>query len=156
MISVDPGDTEQGGACWAEWAGDRLVACGEWPFWRKRLRDENVVCETQVIIPRFTKKPASIIKLAQRTGVVLAQLDLSGPDDTRVKMVRPSSWKGASPKPRAAPLWATYAIHRLVMKALDPREVEIYWAQLSRMPEGKRHNLADGVGIGLDDLGRLK
>lgn len=158
MISIDPGNFE-GGACWARWLAGKLLACGAWPLPDEILDDINagiyddVVCETQVIIPRFTKRPADIITLAQKTGAILA---VFGWPTRTVKLVKPSSWKGSAPKPRKAALWKTYAIHRLVVKALSPEELAIYQAALEEFPEGEKHNLADSVGIGLDELGRLK
>lgn len=157
VISIDPGNFE-GGACWALWRGE-LQACGAWPLSDDILGDiargfyDDVVCETQVIIPRFTKRPADIITLAQKTGAILA---VFGWPTRAVKLVKPSSWKGSSPKPRKAALWKTYAIHRLAVKALSSEELAIYQAALEEFPEGEKHNLADSVGIGLDELGRLK
>jgi hypothetical protein len=150
MISIDP----EARPFWAYWDQEgRLQDCGEWPCICVDEGDIAVI-ETQVIIPKFTKDPASIIKLAQFAGAVAATFGWPE-DDHRVKWVAPRSWKQNTKKPKNAAAWASYAIHRLVIEALDPREIAIYTIALEALPQGERHNLADAVGIGLHELGRL-
>jgi hypothetical protein len=148
MISVDP--DQQG--YWAYWNGQRLQECGQWPCFQ--CQDENLVIEDQVIINGFTRDPASIIKLAHAAGAIAAEFGYPLQPE-RVKWVKPSSWKRNTRKPKKASQWASYAIHRLVIEALDPREIAIYTVSLASLAEGLRHNLADAVGIGLHELGRL-
>lgn len=170
MISIDP---DQHG-WWAQWVDGRLNSCGQWPCHLDY--PDTAVIETQVIIPKFTKRPADIITLAHCAGAFAAAFGYPHEEPSRVKWVAPRSWKGNTKKPTSrkctclgadvncsrcrgkgtiSPSWTSYAIHRLVIEALDPREVAIYTVGLDAYPPGERHNLADAVGIGLHELGRL-
>ncbi len=150
MISIDPGED----CFWACWRDCHLVECGPWPTYRCVDRHEYAVIEDQVILPKFTKNPASIIHLAHMAGAVASQFNW--PDEPmRVKWVKPRAWKGNTKKPTAAKHWASYAIHRAVIEALTPAEIAIYTVQLEKLPPGERHNLADALGIGLHELGRM-
>lgn len=163
MISIDGGDPVRG-TTFATWAsGGRLIGCGPWyeiPVYgmSRRCGPHKVVIESQVIYPQRgkfrTKNPASIIKLSQRAGAIAGVLTgvVESPD---VEWILPRSWKGGTKKPTSAKNWASYVIHRLVMIALDAEETNVYLAALIQFPDGEKHNLADGVGLGLWKLGRL-
>lgn len=153
-IGIDPGEPG-GGATFARSSGGLLIACGKWKPEVALSPADLAIVETQVIIPRFTKKPASIITLAQRTGAILACFGWPE-DESMVRLVLPRSWKGGTKKPKTAKAWASYVIHRLIEKALTPAELSIYLEALEEFPDGGRHNLADGVGILLWEEGRLK
>ncbi|MES2155918.1 MAG: hypothetical protein V4510_12355 [bacterium] len=149
LISIDPGAN----ACRARWFSGVLDSCGRWPSFDIQTCDTAVI-ESQVIIPRFTRNPASIIDLAHKAGAAAAAFGWPE-DDTRVTWVRPQSWKGSTRKPTAARDWASYVIHRKVVQALSAAEIAIYTVALNDFPPGERHDLADAVGIGLWKLGRL-
>lgn len=158
LFSIDPGD-DDGGATYGLWdclsTPPALVECGPWGslHWQP-YPDCVAIIESQIIVPRFTSRPADIITLAWEAGAISACF--GGPKSPRVKRVAPSSWKQGCPKPRKTSLWATYVIHRRVEKSLDARELALYRQALDGFPDGERHNLADGVGIGLSHHGRLR
>lgn len=157
MFSVDPGKD----CTYGEWFHTNLVACGDW--WPRHIEyfnpgDDLLIIEDQQVITQGDKKrrtpnPASIVKLAQYAGAVASRFGWPAHDN--VVWVDRHAWKGNTPKPNAAADWASYQIHRRVVAALDTDELRVYESALMQMPPGKRHNLADGVGIGLHHLGRL-
>lgn len=150
MISVDPGEH----CYWAQWTpGGSLLACAPWTHPPDIDDIEYAVIESQVIIPKFTRKPDSIITLAHLAGAIAR--DFGYPNEDRVRWVKPHQWKGNTKKPTSAKQWASYAIHRMVVEALEPDELAIYIVALAELPNGERHDLADAVGIGLWELGRL-
>lgn len=157
MFSVDPGKD----CTYGEWVDGRLYACGGW--WPRHLEfsaltGSTLVIEDQQVITQGDKKrrtpnPASIVKLAQYAGAVASRF--GWPVHDNVVWVDRHAWKGNTEKPEHAADWASYQIHRRVVAALDTGELRVYQRALDAMAPGKRHNLADGVGIGLHHLGRL-
>lgn len=162
MISLDPGAPD-GGACWAKWDDKKqLVACGEWPCHEIDVNEDLVIEDQVILMNPFIRKgkriridPKHIIVLAHRAGAAAAVFGYPE-DESRVRWVKPRSWKGGTHKPELAKDWASYVIHRLVVQALSARELAVYTVALNEFAPGSRHNLADGVGIGLWANGRLR
>lgn len=166
MISVDPGEH-----CFYGLFNTYgvLLSCGS--YWDEVRRsgcfaqNEGLVIEEQVVrrgkvIVRKGRRilvqidPSAIITLAQYAGAIAR--DFGWPEnEDHVQWVRPETWKHQAPKPALASQWASYAIQRLVTAALSPAELAIYLRVLERLPAGRRHDLADAVGIGLWKLNRL-
>lgn len=170
FMSVDPGEH----CFYGWWNARRLQVCGN--YWKvgfsngdveTRVRllgrlviEDQVVRRNKTIVKNGRRihvniDPSSTITLAQYAGAVAR--DWGYPDPKApVKWVKPESWKRTCSKPKTASAWATYPIHRLVMEALDPGEVVIYNNVLQALTRAsERLDLADGVGLGLWELGRL-
>lgn len=133
FVSIDPGEDTG----WALWNTTGLVSCGLGDPRRYPACVKDVWIEDQQIIPRVTKRPADILKLAQGAGIWAGRYDAIG---TAYHFVGPNVWKGG-PVPKKIS-------HPRILAALAQWERYIVAVCCCGMAEGKRHNVLDAVGIG--------
>lgn len=136
LLAIDPGN-DQG------WAilkiSDRaLLRCGLGHPAKEVF--EAVFLECPQIYRNSEASPKDIIKLAVRCGI---QVDRFA--ESPAYLVSPHDWKGSVPK--------KINVGR-VLSRLSPAELEIYGKV--KCAAGKRHNVADAIGLGkwaLDNRG---
>jgi Holliday junction resolvasome RuvABC endonuclease subunit len=161
VIAIDPGLRHCGVACFKDGklAGASLVLspCTEerGPVaWRAMAdavhtfypcRGHVLVIEGQKVYPGALAvgDPADLLELAGVCGAIV-QTDL-----VNVHRYFPYEWKGQVPKAKKG---GKYIIEERVRRVLDIGEMpKVPWA----MPDSKRHNVIDAIGIGLKMLGRF-
>ena len=98
----------------------------------------DVWIESQVIVARYTKRPADIVKLAQDAGRWAGIYSTLGVD---AHFVEPNVWKGG-PVPKNIS-------HPRIWSALNAREQSVVDVGCRGMAPSKRHNVMDAIGIGL-------
>jgi hypothetical protein len=166
LLAVDPGIDRCG---LAAFVGDRLVWAGHEGMPQKAsvdalnrvhatvahvraaLTSAGFVLETsfdevaiewpQVYMPGKSKGDA-------RNLLLLAAIDgaLAYATSAKLRAVRPDEWKGQLPDT---------VVQGRVSARLDLEEAKVLAAAFERVPEGRRHNVTDAVGIGLWTLRRL-
>ena len=156
VLAVDPGKHALG---WSAWSGGDLVACG---LARAEGRDlgalaaalvEQVPCGADVaVVERMVHGYTSMAAIKDKVAKDLLDLQaiggyVAGASGAR-KVVWASAheWKGETPKTVTA---------KRVDKALRPEELATMRAALKTIPKALRHNLVDGVAIGLWYLRRI-
>lgn len=143
FVTIDPG-LQTGWAIWNQATG--LVACGLGDPRSSELHRvhgdagdliHDVWIESQVIIPRFTKRPADIVKLAQSAGMWAGVYSTLG---IEAQWVEPNIWKGGPVPKRIS--------HPRIWSALTPREQSIVDVGCRGISPTKRENVMDAIGIG--------
>lgn len=147
ILTLDPGvDTG-----WSIFEEGKLAACG---LGRPSLAEyggpfAEVLIECEELRGRGEKNPNAILKMARTAG------EHAGYFADRAKVVRyvrVAEWKGSTPKT---------ICHARIWGRLDEWEKAIvdacFRAAKGRkgMPESKRHNVLDALGLGLWSVGRM-
>lgn len=143
IAAVDPGvttgycliDTTQG----LQWAD--ALAHDDRHAWLKFRGASSSIVEKPMIYPVSKARPADIITLAVRAGEAggrFAAINIP------TRYVLPHEWKRSMPK---------NICHARILSKLTDTEKAV-WRDLDRLPESKRHNAYDAVGIALFATGR--
>lgn len=153
LVAVDPGKHMLGLSFWDEekvlqWAGWVPVQAAPLP---------KIGLNTRVVMERPRARPPA--ETPGGTSGYQALVDITfagalyaGHVGARVETVYPDEWKGGTSK-RAVSKGGTelYVVERRVLEILSPAErARIEWPSA----KGKRHNVADALGLGLFALGR--
>jgi hypothetical protein len=162
VIAIDPGKHALG---WSAWGNHLLVACG---LARAEGRDlgqlaATLACQLPTgadvaVVERMvhaytrikvkgqaamTRVAADLLDLQAIAGFVAGHSIAEG---GKVEWFAAHQWKGDTPKE---------VTEKRIRKALGPEEMEVYHAALMQIPKGLRHNMVDGVGLGLFYRGRV-
>lgn len=130
LLAVDPGKD----LGWALWNSNGLSRVGLGYPLPVLSFDDGIIAERPEIHKASPARPDDILTLAIRLGMTLSTASRTG---ARVHLVSPHSWKGNVKKP----------IHGArILAALTPEEQKILFSL--DVPEGKRHNVLDAIGIG--------
>lgn len=138
LLTVDPG--ADAGLAWFEQGRLRSCALAS-PALIDPAYVKRVVIECPRVYPKIKADPNDLIRLARRVGEVEAMFRHAD-----IRIVFPRDWKGTVPKDIFA---------RRIIGRLDACEREIYDDACQSIAAGKRHNVADAIGLGLFDLGRM-
>lgn len=142
ILAIDPG-SDMG---WALFDEGRLISCGVGTPDGAALHIGRVVLERPMIYPggRQRARPRDVITLALRAGEAAGLY--ARRYGVEPEYFEPDVWKGGS--------IAKEAHHPRVWKRLSQAEHEIVSKAATTVPEKKRHNMLDAIGIGLFALGR--
>lgn len=145
VLSVDPGED----LGWGGFNGKELIGCGLEHIDTFRAGGRHLVIEKPEIYPTMKIDANDLITLAILAGRVIERVRAQ-----ETREVLPKEWKGQVPKPKHK--GEMYIIERRIRGILTMKELKIYETGMSLCAPGQRHNVTDGVGIGLSHLGRYR
>jgi hypothetical protein len=143
LLAIDPGQTSG----WALYSNRKLLACGlgdpSTCRWHVPSAFSKVVIEKPRIYPGGrTKNPNDVLSVAVNAGEWGGRYAQQG---CAIEYVEPSKWKGQTKKEiQHARDWAKLSVE----------EQDVVTAAGKGMAASKRHNMLDGIGIGLWAVGR--
>ena len=151
LLSIDPGKHEIG---YSYFTKKILVFCGLLPTKNKKLKSlecikiagkylnpKNIIIEKPQVYQQEKQKgdPNDLIDLARVIGKIEYILR-----ESKIELCLPKTWKGQVPKK---------IMNNRIIEKLHPPEKKIL--SKVKIPDSKKHNVIDAIGIGLWYLERL-
>lgn len=164
VIAIDPGKFSLG---WSAWVARKLVGCGLARAERGhhmtigdlaasmagQLPTKADVAVVERMVYGYTRIQAKGVKAMARVAADLLDLQAIGGfvaghsirEGGTIEWFSAHQWKGEAKKEMT---------DKHVRKALSPEELEIFQEAFLAIPKNLRHNMTDGVGLGLYYRGR--